>query len=174
MFQLENVFLRKAENADLASLLVLKQETWPFNHRTVFLNIEDQNLWFKSLQDSVNQPKKLALIACNSDASNEAMGIFLISNIDYINQSADVSWALYSNYRGKGYGKAMIKSGLKFCFDVLNLRRINCEILSNNEPSIKCALSLGFILEGTKRESIFKLGKYIDSGVYGLMMEELK
>jgi RimJ/RimL family protein N-acetyltransferase len=156
MFQFENVFLRKVEISDLASLLLLKQETWPFNHRTVC------------------QPKKLALIACDSAVSNEPMGIFIMTNIDYINQTVDVSWALYPNYRGKGYGKVMIKSGLRFCFDVLNLRRVNCEILSNNEPSIKCALSLGFILEGTKRESIFKLGKYIDSGVYGLMMEELK
>jgi diamine N-acetyltransferase len=173
MFEYDGIWIRKVDSGDLAMLLNLKQETWPFNHRTVFLNSEDQNNWFKSLQDSTTQPKKIALIACNIEL-NESIGVFLVSNIDYISQTADVSWALYAEFRKKGFGKRIIKAGLKFCFDVLNMRRLNCEILSNNEASKKCASAVGFVQEGTKRESIFKMGNYIDSLVYGILCEEIK
>jgi RimJ/RimL family protein N-acetyltransferase len=158
--------LKKVTAQDLPDLLNLKNESWKSTHRTMIANIEDQISWFQKISKEIHQPKQLMLIASKSELP---FGLFSISNIDYVSRTADISWSVYETYRKHGFGKLLANSGCYFCFNVLGLRRISCEILENNEASKKCAAHSGFVFEGTKRQSIFKDGVRLDSNLYGLL-----
>lgn len=45
----------------------------------------------------------------------------------------------------------------------------NAKLQEINIASQKCAEAAGFQHEGLKRESVAKLGKYLNSGVYGVL-----
>jgi RimJ/RimL family protein N-acetyltransferase len=161
--------LKKVTAQDLTDLLNVKNESWKATHRTMIANIEDQISWLEKRSKDIHQPKQLMLIAHKAEAS---IGLFSISNIDYISRTADVSWSIYVIYRNHGFGRILVNCGCYFCFNVLGLRRISCEILENNEASKKCAIHSGFVHEGTKRQSIFKDGVRLNSDFYGLFDTE--
>lgn len=171
MFTCEELILRKITKNDLPELTYLKSESWMNTHRTSILNDEDQLKWYSNLPNDPHTPSSLILIASHVDASSISIGDFKIANIDWVNRTADVGWDVFHRSRKRGFGKKIVKAGAQFCFNILNLRRLSCEILEYNLASQRCAFSAKFALEGTKRMAVFKNGCYHDSLCYGLLSE---
>jgi RimJ/RimL family protein N-acetyltransferase len=172
MYEHSEIILRKLEAANLVSVTELKRESWLFTHRVSIVNWDDQERWWKCLSgEDVHTPKNLVLTASQE---NTTFGIYKILNVDYINRTADVGWDVYEKNRGKGLGKKLVTAGAAFCFDILNLRRLDAEILANNGASLKCAQNAGFSKEGVRRQAVHKLGEYVDSVVLGLLSSERK
>lgn len=46
--------------------------------------------------------------------------------------------------RGKGYGKAMIRQGLKFAFQIYGARRVSLGVFENNPSAYHCYKAVGF------------------------------
>lgn len=162
-----NLSFRKLSSEDLSLLLELKNESWFGTHKISILNIEDQIHWYQSLDKNPHTPNNLFLIA---EDNNLKIGVFKFNNIDWYNRRADVGWDIFKKYRGKGYGINLVSSGVKFANQLLQLHRLTAEILITNLPSIKCAEKAGFILEGTKKQEIFRDKKYIDNLIYGIIL----
>lgn len=172
MYTFKNITLSKLSGLMLDICKDLKDESWMTTHQVSIVNYENQNNWYASLtNENVNNPRNLVL---QGEISGDLIGIFKIFNIDYVNRTADVAWDVFSKFRGQGFGKILVAAGTSFCFDVLALRRLNAEILDGNEKSAKCALEAGFMIEGLKRQAVHKLGNYVDSRVYGLLVSEWK
>jgi [ribosomal protein S5]-alanine N-acetyltransferase len=170
MFKRGNIILSKLQREDLHLLLDLKSESWHTTHRTAILNMDDQVRWFESLDMDAHSPTNLVLMAQKCDFTK--IGIFKIFGVDYVNRSADVAWDLFQEHRGQGFGKPLVFAGTSFCFQMLNLWRLNCEILAINVASQKCAEASAYKKEGFKAESVFREGEYIDSLIYGLTAKE--
>ncbi len=176
MFEHKGIYLRKVSEDDLELLLVLKSESWFGTHNITIANMADQKRWFDSLPTSVHTPDKLFMMAeidNNQGTTYKPMlmpvGTFKITPIDWFNRKAAVAWDVLKEYRGHGYGKKVVQTGCKFCFEVLNLHRLSADILVTNAASIKCAEAAGFKLEGKEVDSVLRNGKYIDSLRYGLI-----
>lgn len=164
-----DISFNKLSREDLPLLLDLKQESWPNTHRVSILNMDDQDKWYESLcGQSVYFPSSLILIAIAS-VSNKKVGVFKILNICWQNRRADVGWDVFKDYRNKGYGKKLVKAGVNFCFEILNLHRLRADILDGNEASQKCAEYAGFKCEGCEKEAVWKKDRYIDSYIYGII-----
>lgn len=169
MFEYNDIKFRKLRREDLDSLRQLKEESWFGTHTVTFVNNEDQNRWFDSLDSNVGNPKNLMLFATNGGFH---IGIYKISSIEWVNRTADVAWDVFEGQRGKGFGKKLVAAGVQFCFQMLNLRRLNAEILETNIASQKCAKAAGFVQEGVKREAVHSRkaeDRYVDSFVYGCL-----
>ena len=54
----------------------------------------------------------------------------------------------------------------------LNLHKISLEVLENNERAIKLYNKLGFIHEGVKRDEVFKNGKWVNSILMSIIVDE--
>lgn len=172
MFEFDGLNLKKICRDDLDDLLVLKNETWKSTNRTTIATMEDQVRWFESLDQDVHCPRNLVLIA--RDCMRTKIGIFKIFGVDWVHRSAEVGWDVFKQHRGKGCGKYLVKAGSAFCFRILNLWRLNCEILEPNIASQKCAVFAGFQKEGIKRLSVFKDGQYFDSEIYGFLEADFR
>lgn len=161
------IILKKISIEDLELLQYLKNESWFGTHNIVFVNSTDQQKWFSNLDSH----KNMFLIAIDSN-SGSRIGVYKIQNIDWINRRYDSAHDVFEHERGKGYGKLVLEAGVDFGFEVLNMHRINTEVLENNMASLKNALYVGYVKEGIKRKEIHKCGQYLDSIVLGILKEE--
>lgn len=162
------ISFKKVNESHLYDLLCLKEESWFGTHRITFSNIENQKTWFQSLcKEDVHAPKNLVLMAY--DEENNIVGVVKILNIDWQNRRAELGWDIFKEFRGRGNGKKIVAAGVACCFEMLNLRRLQADILVTNTASQKCAEAAGFIQEGYQKEVVFRNGKYVDNLIYGIL-----
>ena len=161
------ITLRKIEFYDLTKLKELKNESWFGTHNINILNDYEQNIWF----EKINWEKNMFLIAY-SEKEKVDVGVYKIQNIDWINRKYDSAHDIFKESRGKGYSKPVLEAGIDFGFEILNINRIDTEVLENNIASLKSALHVGFVKEGVKRKSINKCNEYLDSIFLGSLREE--
>jgi len=161
------ICLRKIERYYLPKLKDLKNESWFGTHHITFLNDFDQEKWFEGL----NRNTHLILIAIDTKTNNE-VGVYKFQNIDWYNRKYDSSHDVFKEFRGMGYSKPVLCAGTDFAFEVMNMNRIDGEVLENNMASLKSALYAGFTEEGIRRKSIYKCGEYLNSIHIGLLRED--
>lgn len=158
------LILTKIEEDDLPTLKQLKDESWFGTHTVAIVNMADQKAWFSKNSSCVLKvidPEGLLIV-----------GIFKIDNTNHVNRTCDVGWDVLSEHRGKGFGKKIVQAGVDFCFEVLNMNRLDAEILSNNEASQKCAYAAGFLREGCRREAVYRCSEYLDSLIFGILRHD--
>lgn len=161
----DGILIRKADKNDLPQLLALKSESWWGTHNTLIANIYDQFKWFESMSD-----REMCVIAMKG-ADAVACGFY--SDIDWVNRSVSVSGSVFKEYRKPDIVKASFSAGLDFVFEILNMRRVNAEVLSYNVAAQKIHIGhLGFAIEGIRREAVYKCGRYYDSVLLGLLRTE--
>jgi diamine N-acetyltransferase len=75
---------------------------------------------------------------------------------------------------GKGYGSKALRLVLKHGFDSMNLNRISLKVYALNDRAIRVYNKVGFTLEGTMRDAIFRDGKYFDVHMMSILRKEWK
>lgn len=161
--------LCKVEKEHLSVLKDLKNESWFGTHNIAVVNDLNQQKWFEKISSDANS---LYLTALDINNNDDPVGVYKINNIDWISRFYDSAHDVFSFARGKGYGYTILEAGVDFGFEVLNMHRLNTEVLENNKASMKTALSAGFQVEGTKRRIIHKCGQWLDSVCLGLLRED--
>ncbi len=158
----DGVGLRKIELSDLSDLQDLKAESWWGTHNVSFRNTDEQTNWFHNIPSN-----QLFLIG----ETDVAIGVAVYTNIDWINRSLSISGSLYKEHRSCAY-KAFC-AGLDFAFEMLNMQRCDAEVLEYNIVAQKLEVDkLGFIVEGRRRQAVYKCGKYYDSIMLGMLRSE--
>lgn len=164
------ISFRKADKCDARTLLLLKNESHFGTHTVTLANMTSQEKWLESISYEIHCPRNLVLVAgCDDTPSYCEVGIFKLLNIDWQSRRTEVGWDIFAEYRGKGYGKKLVKAGVDFAFNLLNLHRLDAQILITNEISLKCAKAAGFQIDGRQNKAIFKNGKYIDNFILGIL-----
>jgi RimJ/RimL family protein N-acetyltransferase len=92
--------------------------------------------------------------------------------IDSHNLTGHVGLALRPAFRGRGLARETLALLCRYGFDVRGLNRLQLESLSDNEPMINTALSVGFVEEGRLRSSRSLGGSFADEVVFGLLASE--
>lgn len=158
--------LRKVERDDLDDLLALKQESWFGTHRIAIINKANQEQWFEHMTVSSTD--------CIMIAAHEGkrIGVFKINNIDWMNRVCSIGHDIFSEHRGKGLGYKIVEAGVDFCFEILNMNRLDAEVLKNNVVSQKTLLKGGFEIEGCRKQAVFKCNQYIDSLFCGVIRSD--
>jgi ribosomal-protein-serine acetyltransferase len=103
---------------------------------------------------------------------NLLAGSVTVERIDPTNRLAELGYWLGSPYTGRGWMIASTSRVIHYLFDDRDLNRveIRCEI--ENTASAQVARHLGFQLEGTLRQALWKDGKYADLYVFGLLRSQ--
>ncbi len=99
----------------------------------------------------------------------EFVGMCAIANIDNTNMRAEIGYWIGRKHWEKGYGKEAVRLMLHFAFETLRLNRVSVKVLVGNERSIRLLGALGFKKEGTAREEVFHMGKFMDDDSFGML-----
>lgn len=101
------------------------------------------------------------------------IGIVALINIDYKNRNAECIIDIgEKEYWGKGYGSEGLKLLLDYAFYEMNLHRVYLKVFSFNDKAISLYNKIGFIQEGSSRQSLFRDGTWYDIIHMGILQNE--
>lgn len=99
-------------------------------------------------------------------------GFVSITKID--RKHGTCSWAFYIGPESPplGTGVAMEYFALEYVFEEINIRKLNCEVISSNQSVIKLHKKFGFQEEGVLKDQVNKFGDYQDVIVLSMFSEQ--
>lgn len=131
------------------------------------ISIDQQVKWMDSMIDNTGNTKRFSII----NEHNNCIGIIGLYNINWIHRTCE--FGIYigeKNQWGKGYAKEAVKLILDFGFDILNIRKVKLDVVSENTSAINMYKKLGFKEVGIYKAERFINGEYKDL----LIMESIR
>lgn len=125
--------------------------------------------WFNRTSNDANNIR--LIIETSEDGP---VGFANIVNIDWKNRSAFHGIKIANKtFQSRGIGTDTVMTVMKYCFEELNLNRIDGSIIEYNVPSQKLYINkCGWTVEGTKRQSVFKGNKFHNELIVSILKEE--
>ncbi|MEN3008175.1 GNAT family N-acetyltransferase [Pseudothermotoga sp.] len=84
---------------------------------------------------------------------------------------AELGISVRKSHWGKGIGSALMSEALKIAKQK-GFKKIQLEVMENNERAIKLYQKFGFEIEGRKKKAVCMDGKYLDLLVMGKWLED--
>jgi ribosomal-protein-alanine N-acetyltransferase len=114
----------------------------------------------KSIKDKKNYKKAIIV-------DGKFIGTISLYNPNKNKKIFEIGYFIARPYWNKGIATKAVKEMCNFGFKKLKLKRIWADTQSNNPASARVLEKAGFKLEGRKRKSIYKKGKYFDELIFG-------
>jgi len=96
-----------------------------------------------------------------------------LHKIDWKNRVATFGIVIgEKTYWDRGYGTKAVRTALKYAFFELGVNRVELETFSFNRRAIRCFEKAGFRHEGTRRQALYRDGRYHDILIMGILKEE--
>jgi diamine N-acetyltransferase len=161
MLTSNRIILRAIEETDLPLMASWrsKPEIYEYFYEYLPISTRQQKNWYeRQLSDS----SEINLIV--AQPSGEAIGTVSIYHIDRRSRKAEWGRLLIGNadWRSGGIGSEIEALVLEYCFEHLNLHKLYCEVVSENESVVALHKKFGFSVDGILRQHAFKNGQYID------------
>lgn len=132
------------------------------------LSLYAQEKWF---DNHFNDNKDFRFVIETEE--DGAVGIATLTDIDWKNRCATHGIKLAKKeYRSKGIGTDSVMAIMRYAFDELQLNRLDSAWLPENVVSRGMYMKCGWIEEGTRRNYIYKNGKYNDLFIGGILASE--
>ncbi len=106
------------------------------------------------------------------DADGDLVGRCGPLKVDWKNSCAELGLMIGTPYRRRGYGREAMTLLTRFCFEEMNLHRVEVRVMAFNTAALRCYEAVGFRREGVIRKQVFRAGSYHDVVVLGLLREE--
>lgn len=145
---------------------------WHWCRQYTHLSEGDHERWVERLHSDPSIKMFGVYDETSTRASGDAVGVCGFTSIDRINQSAEFSLYINPAVQGRGFGRAALLTLLHHGFHDHNLQRIWGEVFEGN-PAMRMFTALGFVVEGTRRKSYFRAGRFIDSVLISILREEM-
>ena len=98
--------------------------------------------------------------------TGKMIGEVRLHSKEYFTNRIKIGYLLSYNHQNLGYATEAVTRVINFCFNEMNISRIQAEIVQNNESSLQLVKRIGMSYEKTMRCS-YKIGsKYYDQDVY--------
>lgn len=102
----------------------------------------------------------------------ELAGVIGLHQISWTNKSTTFGYWLGEQFLGKGLMTAACRALITYCFDELDLNRVEIRIATENRKSQAIPERLGFTYEGRLRQVEWIHDRFVDHSVYSLLKEE--
>lgn len=130
------------------------------------------------LEKSLKDKNQIILgIKINQAESKEELliGIIRLMFIDWINRKSELGVYIGNEkYRGIGIGKTVINLILDYAFCFLNLHKVYLQVSESNKNAINLYKSVGFKVEGIKREEFWNKTNYENVVSMGILEHEYR
>ena len=112
--------------------------------------IEKEN-FEKVMREAVEKSEVIPYVVTSDQG--ELIGFFCYS-VNTDNNEGMLKFIMNNpEYRGKGYGKEMLRLAIKYAFEITNVQAVSLNVFPENEAAKKCYESLGFIERKTDLEA---------------------
>ena len=104
--------------------------------------------------------------------NHKIVGGIGLHKIDHMNKTTSIGYWLSSKNEGLGLMTKSAKALCNYCFNNLELNRVEISCATDNIKSQNITKRLGFKLEGTLRQKEIVNGKYLDHYLFSLLKSE--
>lgn len=139
------------------------------------VNLDETKEWLdKTLKDK--SQIILGIKINQADSKQELLiGIIRLMFIDWINRKAELGIYIGDQkYRGIGIGRKAMNLILNYAFCFLNLHKIYLQVSESNKIAINLYKSIGFQVEGIKREEFWNKTSYENVVSMGILKHEYR
>ncbi len=151
----KQIYLRSLEPTDIDTLYKWENdsENWLIsNTQTPFSKFVLEQ-YLASSHEDIYTVKQLRLLICNND--NQSIGTIDLFDFDPNNLRVGIGILIAEKTeRKKAYASEAIQLLIDYCFKVLNLKQLYCNITTDNENSILLFQKNGFQITGIKKQWI--------------------
>jgi ribosomal-protein-alanine N-acetyltransferase len=89
------------------------------------------------------------------------------------NHKAELGYVISSEHWGKGITVEAGRAVLKYAFEILQLKRVDCNAFTINKQSVRVCEKLGLFLIGIKKKAYMRYdGQIFDEVMYGITDDE--
>jgi putative acetyltransferase len=127
---------------------------------TLQLPFPSLEFWRKRLAEPSDG--MFSLVACVEGEIVGQLGLATFPNWVRRRHVGQLGMAVRDDWQGRGAGSALMQAALDLGDRWLNLRRIELEVYTDNEPAIRLYKKFGFVTEGTLADFAFRDGEFVD------------
>ena len=171
-----NILLRAVEPADMELLYLWENDMqiWHLsNTKAPFSKYLMEQYVINAQQDIYAARQLRLMVETNShNGNNQTVGCVDLFDFDPANRRAGVGILITEEQREKGYGKETLELIIDYSFNTLNLHQLYCNILENNEQSMKLFQAEGFKIVGLKKDWTLVDGIWQNEFLLQLMKRE--
>ncbi|HLA88563.1 MAG TPA: GNAT family protein [Anaerolineales bacterium] len=136
------------------------------------MSMTDEENWFEAMTKRDQNEKPLA-IEVRKGRNWKLIGNCAVFGIEQVNRSAELGIMIGDKSEwDKGYGSEVMTLLVRHCFETLNLNRAFLRVFTENIRAVRSYEKAGFVLEGRLREAVYKIGKYDDVLLMGVLRSE--
>jgi putative acetyltransferase len=118
------------------------------------------DMWRKRLAEP---PEGIfGIVACIDDQVVGHLNIHTFPNRPRRQHAGAIGMVVHDDFQGQGVGTALVQAALDLADNWLNLRRVELEVYTDNEPAVRLYTRAGFVIEGTLRQYAYRDGQYVD------------
>lgn len=169
----ERVYLDAVDREDMQVVgpwwrsLTLQQFVSPGIMRP--MTMEDELGWFESTRKNAD----VMLFAIRLVDGNEIIGTTTLGDFDHRCRKCGFGIAIGDQTAwGKGYGSEATALAVRYGFLELNLHRIQLAVYAYNERAVRAYTKVGFTVEGTLRDSMYRYGRYWDEYIMAILRRD--
>lgn len=162
--QVEGLHIRRAEPDDYSAVYEIFSCPKAFAG-TLQLPYPSREIWRQRLAELGDGTYNLVAIV--GDRVVGMLGLHTFPNKPRRRHVGTIGMSVHDEWQGKGIGTALMRAGVDLADNWINLRRLELEVYTDNEPAIRLYERFGFEREGTLRQHAFREGRYVDSYVMG-------
>ena len=107
-------------------------------------------------------------------SSGKMIGTCGFTSIDTEHRRGEIGYVINPEFSGLGYATEAACEVMNFGFSELELNRIECRFMKENEASFKVMKKLNMTFEGYMRDAMFVKGEYRTIGVCSILKEEFQ
>ena len=163
MLESKQIILRALEVSDVDKLFIWENDrsTWKVSHTISPYSKHVLAEYISSVSD-IYTDKQMRLIIQVRE-SGEAIGTVDLFDCDFKNKKAGIGILIGdADKRGRGLASEALDLILPYCFEVLGLHQVYCNILEENAESLQLFDKFGFQKIGLKPEWVYANGAYSD------------
>jgi RimJ/RimL family protein N-acetyltransferase len=168
----EKVLLRPVAAADVADALEPDPEGDRFtgsHPRPGGLSREFKENWYATRADHDDR-LDLAVV---DRATGRFAGEVVLNELDPDNQSCNFRiYLFYNQNRNRGLGTEATRLILAHAFETVGLHRVDLEVYAFNPRARRVYEKVGFVYEGTRRQSLRWDGEWIDADIMSILAPE--
>jgi len=113
--------------------------------------------------DSLCKDQTRVVFAIRRATEPSIIGYIQINGINSVHRSAEIGIRIgEEKNRGQGYGKEALRLAVEFCWNHLNLNRVQLVVFKHNVRAISAYKAVGFRKEGVLRKAAFIGGGWVD------------
>lgn len=175
IFENESILLRPLTIQDIDNIEAISynKELGEFGARVK--NRSDLTDYFNFCLNSKKEKELYPLIIIRKE-SNTPIGLTMFGNISFQNKRLEIGWTwIGQQFQGTGVNRISKGLLLDYCFNSLNLRRVEFKIDVKNVKSQNAIEKIGAIKEGLLRNyNIQSYGESEGTYVYSILKEDWK